>query len=214
MSDKIETLMKSFLLFLFLSVATVSVHAASLVEGRIYLKNGSVIECRGSDRLQLPKKSGKLKIFRDAFRKTKTKEVLPTEDIDSVVCWHSKTQEHVRKLVFTQEPGWMWVYVETPHIRACIYSKKGYYIDTNGGMLVRQRRGWFSSSRVAYFLQKQGESEFQDIGSTYRRSKDTFRERIARYIGDDPELAERIRRSNAYRDKTILMLRDYDPTKY
>lgn len=164
--------------------------------------------------LQLPQKSGKLKIFRDAFRKTKTKDVLPAGDIDSVICWHAKTPEHVRKLVWASDPGWMWVYVETPHIRACIYSKKGYCVDTNGGMLVRQRSGWFSSSRVAYFLQKHDESEFQNIGSTYRRSKDVFRERIARYIDDDPELAERIRRSNAYRDKTILMLRDYDPTKY
>lgn len=206
--------MKLFLLFLCLFVATVSVRAASFVEGRIYLKNGSVVECTGDDRLQLPKKSGKLKIFRDAFRKTKTKEVLPAGDIDSVICWHAKTPEHVRKLVWASDPGWMWVYVETSHITACVYSKKGYYVDTNGGMLVRQRSGWFSSSRVAYFLQKYDESEFQDIGSTYRRSKDVFRERIARYIDDDPELAERIRRSNAYRDKTILMLQDYDPTKY
>ena len=206
--------MKLFLLFLCLFVATVSVRAASLVEGRIYLKNGSGVECTGGDRLQLPKKSGRLKMFRDAFRKTKTKEVLPAGDIDSVICWHTKTPEHVRKLVWASDPGWMWVYVETPHIRACIYSKKGYYIDTNGGMLVWQRCRWFSRSRVAYFIQKHDKSEFQDIGSTYRRSKDVFRERIARYIDDDPELAERIRRSNAYRDKTILMLRDYDPTKY
>ena len=206
--------MKYSLLLLFLFATTAPLRAAALVEGRIYLKNGSVVECTGDDRLQLPQKSGKLKIFRDAFRKTKTKDVLPAGDIDSVICWHAKTPEHVRKLVWASDPGWMWVYVETPHIRACIYSKKGYCVDTNGGMLVRQRSGWFSSSRVAYFLQKHDESEFQNIGSTYRRSKDVFRERIARYIDDDPELAERIRRSNAYRDKTILMLRDYDPTKY
>lgn len=206
--------MKHCLPFLFLFVTTVSARGAQLIEGRAYMKDGTVIECTGSDRLRLPKKSGKLKIFRDAFRKTKTKEVLPAGDIDSVVCWHAKTPEHVRKLVFTQDPGWMWVYVETPHIKACIYSKKGYYIDTNGGMLVRQRRGWFSSSRVAYFLRKCGEIEYQDVGSTYRRSKDIFRERIARYIDDDPELAGRIRQSNAYRDKTILMLHDYDPTKH
>ena len=206
--------MKYCLLLLFLFATTAPLRAAALVEGRIYLKNGSVVECTGDDRLQLPQKSGKLKIFRDAFRKTKTKDVLPAGDIDSVICWHAKTLEHVRKLVWASDPGWMWVYVETPLIRACIYSKKGYCVDTNGGMLVRQRSGWFSSSRVAYFLQKHDESEFQNIGSTYRRSKDVFRERIARYIDDDPELAERIRRSNAYRDKTILMLRDYDPTKY
>ena len=206
--------MKYCLLLLFLFATTAPLRAAALVEGRIYLKNGSVVECTGDDRLQLPQKSGKLKIFRDAFRKTKPKDVLLAGDIDSVICWHAKTPEHVRKLVWASDPGWMWVYVETPHIRACIYSKKGYCVDTNGGMLVRQRSGWFSSSRVAYFLQKHDESEFQNIGSTYRRSKDVFRERIARYIDDDPELAERIRRSNAYRDKTILMLRDYDPTKY
>ena len=206
---------KKLILLTLLCVTTIyAAPAASLIEGRIYLKNGSIIECTGNDRLQLPKKSGKLKIFRNAFQKTKTKELISAVDIDSVICWHTKSPEHLRKLVFEQDPGWMWVYVETPHITACIYSKKGYSIDTNGGMLVRQRSGWFSSSRVAYFLQKHDESEFQNIGSTYRRSKDVFRERIARYIDDDPELAERIRRSNAYRDKTILMLRDYDPTKY
>lgn len=202
------------ILLALLCITTVSSRGASLVEGRAYMKDGTVIACTGSDRLRLPKKSGKLKILRDAFRKTKTKEVLPAGDIDSVVCWHTKTPEHVRKLVFTQDPGWMWVYVETPHITACIYSKKGYYIDTNGGMFVLQRRRWFSQSRAAYFLRKRGESEYQDVGSAYRRSKDVFRERIARYIDDDPELAGRIRQSNAYRDKTILMLYDYDPTKH
>ena len=188
--------------------------AASLIEGRIYLKNGSIIECTGNDRLQLPKKSGKLKIFRNAFQKTKTKELISAVDIDSVICWHTKSPEHLRKLVFEQDPGWMWVYVETPHITACIYSKKGYSIDTNGGMLVLQRHGWFSRSRVGCFLQKCGESGFQNIGSAYRRSKDSFRERIACYIDDDPELAGRIRQSNTYRDKTILMLQEYDPTKH
>lgn len=54
---------------------------------------------------------------------------------------------------------------------------------------------------------------YEDVGGVYRRSKDVFRERIARYIDDDPALAERIRRSNAYRDKTVLMLRDYAPTE-
>ncbi len=206
---------KKLILLTLLCVTTIyAAPAASLIEGRIYLKNGSIIECTGNDRLQLPKKSGKLKIFRDAFQKTKTKELISAVDIDSVICWHTKSPEHLRKLVFEQDPGWMWVYVETPHITACIYSKKGYSIDTNGGMLVLQRHGWFSRSRVGCFLQKCGESGFQNIGSAYRRSKDSFRERIACYIDDDPELAGRIRQSNTYRDKTILMLQEYDPTKH
>lgn len=202
--------MKRFLLALFLFTAPATLQAASLLEGRIYMKNGSVIECTGNDRLKMPKKSGRLKIFRDAFQKTKTKEVLPAGDIDSVICWHTKSPEHTRKFIFGAKPGWMWVYVE---IKACIYSKKGYGINTNGGIQVWQRRRWFSRSRAAYFLQKHGSSEFQCVGSAYRRSKDVFRERIARYIDDDPTLAERIRQSNAYRDKTILMLHDYDPTR-
>ena len=205
--------MKRFLLALFLFTAPATLQAASLLEGRIYMKNGSVIECTGNDRLKMPKKSGRLKIFRDAFQKTKTKEVLPAGDIDSVICWHTKSPEHTRKFIFGAKPGWMWVYVETPYIKACIYSKKGYGINTNGGIQVWQRRRWFCRSRAAYFLQKHGSSEFQCVGSAYRRSKDVFRERIARYIDDDPTLAERIRQSNAYRDKTILMLHDYDPTR-
>lgn len=206
--------MKRFLLALFLFTAPATLQAASLLEGRIYMKNGSVIECTGNDRLKMPKKSGRLKIFRDAFQKTKTKEVLPAGDIDSVICWHTKSPEHTRKFIFGAKPGWMWVYVETPYIKACIYSKKGYGINTNGGIQVWQRRRWFSRSRAAYFLQKQGDRGFRNVGSAYRRSKDTFRKRIACYIDDDPTLAERIRQSNAYRDKTILMLHDYNPTRH
>ena len=142
--------MKRFLLALFLFTAPATLQAASLLEGRIYMKNGSVIECTGNDRLKMPKKSGRLKIFRDAFQKTKTKEVLPAGDIDSVICWHTKSPEHTRKFIFGAKPGWMWVYVETPYIKACIYSKKGYGINTNGGIQVWQRRRWFSRSRAAF----------------------------------------------------------------
>ena len=205
--------MKYCLLLLFLFATTAPLRAAALVEGRIYLKNGSVVECTGDDRLQLPQKSGKLKIFRDAFRKTKTKDVLPAGDIDSVICWHAKTPEHVRKLVWASDPGWMWVYLETPHIRVCVWSKKGYGIDTDGGIQIWQKQRTFSQSRTAYFLQKHGGDGFRDVGGANRNSKDAFRERVARYVDDDPALAERIRHSNASRSKTVLMLQDYNPTK-
>ena len=52
-----------------------------------------------------------------------------------------------------------------------------------------------------------------DVGGANRNSKDAFRERVARYVDDDPALAERIRHSNASRSKTVLMLQDYNPTK-
>ena len=106
------------------------------------------------------------------------------------------------------------VYLQTPHICVCIYAEKGYGIDSNGGIQVWQRQGTFSQSRTAYYLKKTGEKEFLTVGAANRNTKDVFRERIARYVGDDPELAERIRLSSAIRSKTIQLLRDYDPTKY
>ena len=191
--------MKQFLLLPILLAAVASVRGASLIEGRIYLKNGSVIECVGDDRLQLPKRFGKLTILRDAFRKTKAKEIFQSGEIDSVVCWHAQSPEHIRKFIPAESPGWMWVYLETPHICVCIYSEKGYGIDSNGGIQVWQRQGTFSQSRTAYYLKKTGEKEFLTVGAANRNTKDVFRERIARYVGDDPELAERIRLSSAIR---------------
>ncbi|MFR4024816.1 MAG: hypothetical protein ACLTZY_02565 [Alistipes indistinctus] len=178
------------------------------------MKNGSVVECTGNDRLKMPQKNGKLKVFRDAFRKTKAKEILSPGDIDSVICWHAKSPEHTRKFLFAEKPGWMWVYVETPYIKACIYSKKGTASTPTAVYRSGNDADGSAVRGPTYFLQKQGDRGFRNVGSAYRRSKDTFRKRIACYIDDDPTLAERIRQSNAYRDKTILMLHDYDPTRH
>lgn len=91
---------RRLLSILFCSLLFSTATAAELVEGRVYLKNGTVIECKGNDRLQIPKKGGDLKIFRDAFRKTKRKEVVAVEEIDTVLCWHTKTPQHVHRFVF------------------------------------------------------------------------------------------------------------------
>lgn len=205
--------MKPVSFLLLLLVTALSAQAASLVEGRIYLKDGSVIECTGDDRLQLPEKTRSLKVFRNAFRKSGNREVVRADAIDSVLCWHPKAPEHVRKFVPADHPGWMWVYFETPCIRVAVYAKAGYGIETDGGIRVWQRRRIFGRSRTAYFLQKQGEEGFANLGGTDRSPNDIFRERIARCIDDDPVLAERIRRSNATRSKTVLMLQDYKPKR-
>lgn len=145
---------RTVLLALLCAATAFAAPAASLVEGRIYLKNGTVVECTGNDRIKLPKKSGPLKLFRDAFRRTKTKEVFRADSVDSVVCWHPKTPEYLRKFIPAADPGWMWVYLETPYIRVCVWSKKGYGIDTDGGIQIWQKQRTFSQSRTAYFLQK------------------------------------------------------------
>ena len=205
--------MKSLLLLVFLGAGIVGARTADLVKGRVYLKNGTVVECTGNDRIELPKRSGRLKIWRDAFLKTKDKEWIEPEEVDSIVCWHVRTPEHPRRFVYAERPGWMWVYFATPHIQTCIYGKKGYGIDTNGGIQVWQRIRIFSRSRVAYFLRRRGEEVWQDMGGVNRRSKERFRERIAQYVEDDPELAQRVLRSSVGRAKTVLMLKDYCPIK-
>lgn len=206
--------MKQFLLLPILLAAVASVRGASLVEGRIYLKNGSVIECVGDDRLQLPKRFGKLTILRDAFRKTKAKEIFQSGEIDSVVCWHAQSPEHIRKFIPAESPGWMWVYLETPHICVCIYSEKGYGIDSNGGIQVWQRQGTFSQSAHGLLPEKNRREGVPDRWCRKSEYKRRLPGTLARYVGDGPELAERIRLSSAIRSKTIQLLRDYDPTKY
>lgn len=76
-------------------------------------------------------------------------------------------------------------------------------------MLVKYR--YLSRSRTAYYLRKAGKENFEVVGSASRRGKERFREAVAAYIADDPDLAERILQSKTDRSKTILMLEAYDP---
>ena len=202
------------LLTLMCTMAVIAVQAASLVQGRIYLKDGRVIECAEKDRLEIPKHSQNVKLLRRAFYKDKSKEVYAFEEIDSIVCWHIASPEYLRKFIPAPGIGWLWVYLETPQIWACVYSQKGYGVDDNGGIEVWVKHRYFSRSRTAYYLRKTGDNEFHNVGSASRNAKNVFRERIAAYISDDPELAEHILQSgNKNRSKTILMLEAYNPQR-
>ena len=140
-----------------LCMATVSVvQAASTVQGRIYLKDGRVIECGEKDRIELPKHERDVKLLRRAFYKDKSKEIYRYEEIDSIVCWHATAPEHPRKFIPAPDAGWLWVYVETPHICVGVYSHKGYGIDSNGGIEVLVKYRYLSRSRTAYYLRKAG----------------------------------------------------------
>ena len=97
----------------------------------------------------------------------------------------------------------------TAHLRMHLFGKRVWH------RFERRYSGLAEAGNFqAYYLKKTGEKEFLTVGAANRNTKDVFRERIARYVGDDPELAERIRLSSAIRSKTIQLLRDYDPTKY
>ncbi len=208
-----KSIIRTVLLLLLCTVTVSAAEAASLVQGRIYLKDGRVIECAEKDRLEIPKHSRKVKLLRRAYYKDKSKEIYPFEEIDSIVCWHVASPEYLRKFIPAPNVGWLWVYFETPYICTGVYSQKGYGIDSNGGIEVMVRYRYFSRSRTAYYLRKAGEEEFKCVGSASRRGKDRFREAVAAYIADDPELAELVLQSNTDRSKTILLLETYNPTK-
>lgn len=207
-------IIRIFFLSLFCTMAVFAAESASLVQGRIYLKDGRIIECAEKDRIKLPKHSQDVKLLRRAFYKNKSKEVYQFEEIDSIVCWHAASPEHLRKFIPTPKAGWLWVYMETPYIGAYVYSQKGYGIDNNGGIEVLVKLRSLSRSRTTYYLRKTSDTEFHNIGSASRNAKKGFREQIVEYISDDPELAEIILQSDSKnRSKTILMLKTYNPRK-
>ena len=203
------------ILLLFLCITAVSIaKAASTVQGYIYLKDGRVVECGEKDRMKLPKHAQDVKLLRRAFYKDKSKEVYRYEEIDSIVCWHAAAPEHPQKFIPAPEIGWLWVYVETPHICVGVFAQKGYGIDSNGGIEVLVKYRSLSRSRTTYYLRKAGETTFYDAGSASRRGKNRFREAVAAYVSDDPELAKQILQSNTTnRSRTILMLEAYNPEK-
>ncbi len=216
MSGSMNTrIIRITLLTLLCAMAFSSAYAASTVRGRIYLKNGKVIECGEKDRIRLPKHAQDVKLLRRAFYKDKSKEVYRYEEIDSIVCWHATAPEHPQKFIPAPKVGWLWVYLETPYICVGIFAQKGYGVDSNGGIEVLVKYRYLSRSRTAYYLRKAGETEFYDAGSASRRGKDRFRESVAAYVADDPALATEILQTNTSdRSKTILMLEEYQPASH
>ena len=69
-----KTIRIILLSFLF-TAAAAAVPSASLVQGRIYLKDGRVIECEEKGRLKIQKHKKDVKLFRRAYYKDKSKEV-------------------------------------------------------------------------------------------------------------------------------------------
>lgn len=172
-------------------------------------------DLRDADRIELPCGGKPLKGLRDAFGKRR-KITYRLDEIDSVVCWHPRSPERRHKFRPSTEVGWCWVYLETPHIGVHIYARRGYTIHTNGGISPLKASQWWglSSTEVGIYLLKTGDTELYALGEAGRRSQDAFRERICRYIADDPALCERIRASDALRSKTVVLLRDYRPSTH
>ena len=199
------------LLFGLLFILSASLNATCLVEGIIYFKDGKTLEFKDKNRIRIPRKNKEVKAFYDAFASNKQKETFLRENIDSLICWHARTPEHKRKFIPATGVGWCWIYFETPYILACVYAGKGYGISSNGGIEIYKRRGIFSSSKTAYYLRKSGDTSYYSPGKMKSACGKTFLERLCRFVSDDTALCEQIRHSSTWRDKTIAMLKAYQP---
>lgn len=200
------------LLLIILCLSTLSMaNASSFVVGRIYMKNGSVIECTEKDRIKLPKRSGDAVFLRNAYRKNEVRERFKADQIDSIIARHPATPEHVHKFVPSESLGWLWIYFETPGICVGVYSAKGYGIGTNGGILILQRQRLLFHSKTAYCLKKAGDDDFVTVGKASGKANNRFREKVAEYVSDDPKMTDAILNSKIRRDKTLLMLENYKP---
>ena len=202
--------MKKILLPLLLLLGCSALRASSLVEGRLYLKTGETIDFTNGDRIEIPRKNRPLRTLRDAFRKTKQRTTYHPDRIDSVVLWHPRNPAE-RHTFLPTRAGWCRLYFATPFLRTLIYSRKGYTIFANGGTATFVRSRIFSSSAIELNLQKLPAGDLCSPGRLNRTTSDAFRRRIADFIADDPVTAERIRRSNTSRDKTVQLLTGYLP---
>lgn len=200
------------LLLIILCLSTLSMtNASSFVVGRIYMKNGSVIECTEKDRIKLPKRLGDAVFLRNAYRKNEVRERFKADQIDSIIARHPATPEHIHKFVPSESLGWLWIYFETPQISVGVYSAKGYGIGANGGIWILQRQRLLFHSKTAYCLKKTGDDDFVAVGKAAGKANNTFREKVAEYVSDDPDMADAILNSRIRRDKTLLMLENYKP---
>lgn len=201
--------MKRIFWLVFFLAISLSMQAASWVEGEVYLKDGTVVRFEQKDRIRLPKGRQALKAFRNAFYKTKQKESFAFDQIDSLVCWHPKEKGYPRKYIPVSSTGWCWVYMETPHISVWVYSKKGFSMEADGGIAPLYRsRMVFGHSKVSYYLEKKDSGVVCPLGSAAKyRADRMFRERICRCIEDDPSLCRTILgMEEASRNDLILTL--------
>lgn len=57
--------------------------------------------------------------------------------------------------------------------------------------------------------EKAGEDDFVPVGKISGKANNKFREKVAEYVSDDPNMADAILNSKTRRDKTLLMLENY-----
>lgn len=194
------------LIVVFLSAGFSAAQAKRLssLEGIVYLSDGTQVEYRGDDRILIPKKRGAITAYRDIYRRSAKKETFDFYRVDSLVCWHARSPEHRRKFLPVPSIGWSWVYFETPYIRSIIYQKKGYGLGSNGGIHLALGHYYLQKTAPGVPLCSLGRVEYYHRGLK-------FRQRIARYIQDDPATARSVEQSVGFRDNTLFLIQQYVP---
>lgn len=203
MNTNLKTLHLWRLLALTAILATSLPHAAATkvtqqVCGRLFLKDGSIVETTDSTRLGTPhKKHGKVVVVENAFtHNSREARVIDGADTDSVQIWQRTRTDRIRTLIYLPERGWAWKLESAGDIAVYAYSPDGYYLAGNGGMSTR--------GKLTMLVVKDGHTyEFEKTG---RMANDNLRREVAAFVADDPALATQIMESRKTVDATLRML--------
>lgn len=172
--------------------------------GRVFLKDGSIIEADGDNRIGTPKKkNGKVTVIENAFtHNSKETRVLEGAEIDSLQIWQRTRTDRVRTLVYIPGRGWGWKIESAGGITLYGYSPDGYYLAGNGGMSTR--------GKLTLLVVKDG--HIYEYENTHKMADDSFRREITAFVADDPALTARIMESRKTKDATLRMLGTYRPS--
>lgn len=153
-------------------------------------------------RIKIPKKHDAVVLVENAYTKRVRKGLsIAPADVDSIEVWMPTAPTVRHTIVYFPPYGWCWQLENTPGLCVYAFCKKGYRLWGNGGI---QPCGKY----ILLVVKKGAVTEFS---KTWKKADNSFRRKVAALVADDPVLAAEILKSRTRRDKTIRMLRLYNP---
>lgn len=190
------------ILFLTLAVFACSARIKGpFVYSRIYTGSEEII-ATDSIRIKIPRKHENIVLINDAYTKHAQKgRQIAVDAIDSLVVWMPTSPDVRHTIVYFKPYGWCWLLEKTPRITVFVFCKNGYRMWGNGGIQACGK----------YILLVVKDGSVTEFKKTWKMSDDSFRRKVADLVADDPVLGAEIIKSRTRRDKTLRMLRLYNP---
>lgn len=155
-----------------------------LVDGTVYLKNGTSDQYSGLTKLSMPFKNDALQRVENAYTKNQKKAAeIPSATVDSVVMWLPTRPDSRYTFVFVPKYGWCELLDKTARSTAYFYSGGGYRIRPDGGL-------WFYDDRK---LIVDHDGKTSALKNPYDMNPDKFAAKLAEISGGDTGLESRLK---------------------